>query len=349
MVENTVTPPNRILIVNMSRSQTNILKGVAILLMIFLHLFMRVGESYKGLCQPLIYIGNEPLVHILTNASNPVAFFLIFSGYGLSYSSFHKKYGIRKQFLRILKLYVTYWIVCIIFVGIGNFVQPSHYPGTWKDIVLNITAVSCTWNYEIWFLFPYVMLAMSSMLIFHVMDKIGDIFSVVLSFILMLACGYVISKSVSSGTDLGALSILLVYLELLFPFILGVWLHHRTEMHRPIFKTTSLKAALLLCLLIVVECNLPTDADDSVYAFVFVLLFLNFSLPGHIQRILAYLGKYSMPMWLVHTYFCTYLFPDFIYGFRYPILIFIVLCLISLAVAILISRVSLFVNSKLMV
>jgi hypothetical protein len=31
-------------------------------MMMFLHLFSKVGIGYEGLCRPLIYIGDEPLV-----------------------------------------------------------------------------------------------------------------------------------------------------------------------------------------------------------------------------------------------------------------------------------------------
>lgn len=54
----------------MTKQQTIILKGIAILMMMFLHLFNKMGVGYEGLCRPLIYIGDEPLVHLLTNACN---------------------------------------------------------------------------------------------------------------------------------------------------------------------------------------------------------------------------------------------------------------------------------------
>ena len=39
-------------------------------------------------------------------------------------------------------------------------------------------------------------------------------------------------------------------------------------------------------------------------------------------------------MWLTHTYFSIYLFHDFIYGFRYPLLIYVVLVAVSLVTAV---------------
>lgn len=113
----------------MTKQQTNIIKGVAILMMIFYHLFNRVGSDYHGLCQPLLYIGERPLVNIIANACHPVAFFLILSGYGLSYVWENKGNNLRQQGRRILKLYISYWIVMAIFVGMGCFINPAQYPG----------------------------------------------------------------------------------------------------------------------------------------------------------------------------------------------------------------------------
>jgi hypothetical protein len=61
---------------------------------------------------------------------------------------------------------------------------------------------------------------------------------------------------------------------------------------------------------------------------------LNIPLHKYIAKMLHTIGRRSMPMWMTHTFFCTYLFPDFIYGFNYPILIFIVLVIVSYLTAI---------------
>ena len=59
----------------MSKEESTILKGIAILLMLFLHLFNKA--TLPEMCHPMIYIGDTPLVHILTRATNPVDFFVI--------------------------------------------------------------------------------------------------------------------------------------------------------------------------------------------------------------------------------------------------------------------------------
>lgn len=57
----------------MTKQETQIMKGVAILLMIFLHLFNQM--SNVELCRSFIYIGDIPFVYWLSAAANPVAFF----------------------------------------------------------------------------------------------------------------------------------------------------------------------------------------------------------------------------------------------------------------------------------
>lgn len=57
----------------MSKNGTQLTKGIAILMMLFLHLF---NQSANGeLCKSLIFIDGEPLVFLLSRAVNPVAFF----------------------------------------------------------------------------------------------------------------------------------------------------------------------------------------------------------------------------------------------------------------------------------
>lgn len=51
------------------------MKGVAILLMLFLHLFNQ--EDNVALCHNLLFVDGMPLVLILSRAANPVAFLLI--------------------------------------------------------------------------------------------------------------------------------------------------------------------------------------------------------------------------------------------------------------------------------
>lgn len=65
----------------MTKEYSVYLKGVAILMMVFLHLFndLSADESLAN----LIVIGDVPLAYYISRMCNPVPFFLIVSGYGL--------------------------------------------------------------------------------------------------------------------------------------------------------------------------------------------------------------------------------------------------------------------------
>jgi hypothetical protein len=69
--------------------------------------------------------------------------------------------------------------------------------------------------------------------------------------------------------------------------------------------------------------------------------------PKFVTKALSYLGKYSTGMWMTHTYFCYYLFSDFIYGVKYPLLIYALLIAVSLFSAIIIQKSSAKISSTL--
>ena len=309
----------------MTKQQTNIIKGVAILMMLFYHLFNRVGLDYHGLCHPLLYVGHIPFVNIVANACHPVQFFLILSGYGLSYVWMNKGNNLKQQGRRILKLYISYWIVMAIFVGIGCYINPSQYPGDTCSILGNITAVKTTWNYETWFLFPYILLSMTSMWLFRAMDRLGNIASFIFAFLLSFGSAFIISRSVAHGININLfVNIVLVYCDLLLDFVLGALLHRYVVRGGGIHCLRVWQASVLLVLLVGLEMLSSTQADDAFYAFFVILLLLQFPYQNRMGAILANIGRHSMPMWMCHTFLSIYLFPDFIYGFRYPLLIFVV-------------------------
>lgn len=68
-----------------SKADTMAVKGVAILFMLFAHLFNRL--QLVDLSTPLAYVGEQPLVSLLIFAMSPVHFFIFLSGYGLSLSN----------------------------------------------------------------------------------------------------------------------------------------------------------------------------------------------------------------------------------------------------------------------
>lgn len=278
-----------------------------------------------------------PFVNILSRACGPVPFFIIVSGYGLQYLYSANRLNFASQCKRLLRLFIYYWLILLIFVTIGHFINPNRYPGSVWNILGNLTSYLNSYNAEHWFLFPYALLALTAKPIFKFIDKFGNVKSLLLFFAISFVSAYFISKYIAVNKDYDSvLAHVLTYTGMLFTFAVG------SVMCR-VSKTKSIKSnyllsrpwlpIILLLSMIAVRCTFTTSAVDAFYVFTFIWLFLHIPLHHFARAFLTTMGKHSMPMWLTHSFFCYYLFHDFIYGFQYPIVIFIVLVGISYAIS----------------
>lgn len=323
----------------MTKEQTTIIKGVAILMMLFLHLFNSANVADS--CTPLIYIGQTPLVHIISRACSPVGIFLMLSGYGLSYTYTHGRLSLKGQSERLLKLYIHYWLILLIFVSIGCYVKPEMYPGSPTDAVLNFMSIHSNYNSETWFLFPYMLLSLTALWIFKGIDRLGCTRSIVVSWVLYMASIYVISLYIAPTRAYTAwYSYVLTYFNVLFFFVIGAVFHRQTERGRGrIAYLNSHQAVIfaILAVLVTLNCLVSSAATAYLFEFAYVFLLLHMNIKGIIKRFLLAMGKQSMLMWMTHSFFCYYLFHNFIYGFKYPLVIYVVLIIISYSVSVPIS------------
>ena len=326
----------------MSKEESTILKGVAILMMLFLHLFNK--ENLPDVCQPLFYIGDIPLVHLLSRAANPVAIFIILSGYGLSAVYERGNLNLRSQSKRLLKLYIHYWLILLVFVSIGTFVRPDKYPGSFTTVFLNFTSWNNSYNAEHWFLFPYALVSLTAYPLFRVIDHMGNKRALLLFFVITFVSNYVTSRYIAVNQLYDTLlARFLTYIGFFFCFALGAVMY-RVHVKRGLrvawLEKRPYFAVLLLLVLTVIRCFFKTGAFHSFYIFFCIILFLHVPLCSLLRRFLSEIGNRSMVMWLTHTFFCNYLFRDFIYGFSNPVLIYCVLLAVSYEVSIPIMKIA---------
>lgn len=332
----------------MTKQESQMMKGVAILLMIFLHLFnqdINVAE-----CHNLVFINNTPLVHILSRAASPVSFFLILGGYGL-YTVYSK--GDRHRWSRLGKLYIHYWIILLIFLTVGCLIRPETYPGSFSNILSNFTSYHTTYNGEMWFLLPYAMLSALSPYFFRLMAKFKAIYVIAITLFLHLCTSWLISSyGISFLFHNYWIYDPLLIIHLLFSFSLGAMAAREEFFKKLKNKCSQLQhkkyAWCVLILLVIINCIFKYN---FFYAFGVICCLLIIGLPPFVKIILVKLGDQSMNMWMIHTWFCYYLFHDFIYSFSYPIIIFIVLVVISYLMSLIINKIAIpveriFLNRK---
>lgn len=331
----------------MTKSESQMMKGVAILLMLFLHLFNQPANV--DLCRNLLRIDGTPLVLILSHAANPVAFFLILGGYGM-YKVCEK--GDKHRLSRLIKLYLHYWAILLIFVSVGHFIRPDVYPGSLLTVLSNITGYENTYNGEMWFLLPYVILSALSPYIFKIMTRFRTVTIIAATLFIHLCTSFCISRYGASFWfhNYWAYNPLLVF-HLLFNFSLGA-MAARTRFFERLKARFSHYGHIMpaiawggvICL-VSVNCIFKYN---FFYAFGIITCLLFVPLPSIIKKSLCQLGDNSMNMWMIHSWFCYYLFHNFIYSFRYPMIIFAFLTIISYLCSLIVNRITLPIERQFM-
>lgn len=174
-----------------SQQKTQVLKGVMISMMVWLHLF---NGNHTELCSNLLYVGGVPFAKWLSGACGPVGFFLLFSGYGLAYTREYKILSAGKQAKRLSKLYIHYWMVLLLFIPLASLMHPEQYPGSVKILLLNAIGLEYGYNLEMWFLFPYCLVSLCSPFLFRIMDYVGHSIWLIIVAVIHVISSYLISE-----------------------------------------------------------------------------------------------------------------------------------------------------------
>ena len=300
-----------------TKNRSILIKGIVIIMMVFLHLFN--GNNTEQ-CTNLLYIGNEPFAKWLSHACNPVPFYVLLCGYGLAYTYKNSDLGFTKQLRRIAKLYVHYWIILAVFLIIGWNLHPERYVLTWTRILVNMIGWETNYNHEMWFLFPYSMIALTSRYIIQTVEKIGYLKAVVITAIINFCACYVISLYHSTVlADNHWLNWCIVYLQFLYPFTVGVFFCCTSfQCH---CQMSTWLVLIIMAFSVIVVAFIDVSVTSIVYVPLMIFLFCQLPYPKWLERAFMELGRKSMPMWMIHTWFCYYLFKEEVYSLKYPVLI----------------------------
>lgn len=319
----------------MSRQHSAIIKGIAILLMLVYH--------FPHLVDPETYI---PFFRgFLSNISHPVEYFLIVSGYGLYYAYRHNRLNWTYLLKRTGRLYVSFWLVLAIFVfALGPWVAPGVFRYSFKAIVTNL--IGWRWDYcqFTWFLFTYVLLSFGSKWIFRIIDRIGNIASVVLSLVVSLGATWLIGHYYSQFfSHYFLLYHLALALEMLLSFVIGAVMARLVLNGKDItWSRLRGKNALVVLLMLVVFALAGYRPIHSVPLFVTIIVWLVMHIkPATISRhVLIPLGDKSMMMWFLHGYLGPLMFAQYYQPLHWHILIWLAWVIVTYCVACLLMPVS---------
>ncbi|MDR0830882.1 MAG: acyltransferase [Prevotellaceae bacterium] len=313
---------------HISLDDTQVIKGIAICLMLWYHLILVPEYGYFA-------FQTARLGQVC------VALFLFVSAYGLTVQ-YNKICGnpiaetFKFQAKRFVKFYTNYWVIFLIFVPIGVFVFGRHLSaayggGHWLKMLLTDFLGINGWrsyNRVWWFnqlivylylLFPLLYFLLRKwaipMLIFGII--VWEVNFPVIMFeahewLLQFMFGIVFALNVDKISDfLNKFNKWLVLAGTII--LLGLLVIQRTFNIIPFFTGTTVDAFLA-----------------PIMAVLTVLLFRNIK---YINTLFKFLGKHSMNIFMIHSFFNEYWFGNFIYSFQYPIVIFAVLMAICLIIS----------------
>lgn len=311
------------------------LKAIAALMMLCLHLFNNL--NYDNLFTPLIFIGSKPLIYYISlfcDACIPI--FAFVTGYGL-YINYKKetqdKY-LNKNFIRIKSIYINYWIILVFFVLVlGTFIRPDKYPGTLYDFLLNITTADTSYVGAWWYLTTYILFVLSSIFWFKLLDKLNPYLLFTILIITYFIAFYfrVYKPNLFSYNFLNLFERQsALYFCTLLQFMMGAfcakydWVTKFSK-SLPIALTKNYLALSLIILLIIIHGLIPSFIVAPFTGLAFIMIYLQINQPIFIQNFLNFIGPHSTNIWLVHMLIYSIYFKNFVYSFKYPILIYSVL------------------------
>ena len=301
----------------LSRQDTAVLKGIAICAMLFHHLYSSSPagvENYSGI---LLRLGDLGKVC--------VSIFLFCSGYGLAASYANRKNVSLKGSVafvarRFLRFYSNYWIILLIFIPISIFVFGRTFEVAYagmnipKRIVFELLAINSTSSYNItwWFNFLIVVFFLLFPVIYWLVERLGVVF-VVLSLVLFQFC-YRIPGN---------------YAEIYFwqfPFVIGVYWSTRAskttnrvdfvEKHRVLCLAISVVLLVVLVFLRlkpVIPRWYGMRMDPFLTCAITIIVILAIRRIQWLSTCLAFLGKHSMNIYLMHTFFNGYWHPQWLH------------------------------------
>ena len=333
------------------KNDTKIMKALAIILMLYHHLFAfpdRIHYTYIS----LINFNGKTLPYFIGDFGKLcVAIFLFLGGYGTYYVYKNNNKGLIEK--KLFNLYKAFLKVFIITIPISVLLHDKQVVLTVENFINNITGINTTFNGEWWFLMPYVCLIILFPLLIFIINKIGK--NVYISFILLiiyqlLLTNYypkILSLSMFDNFRMSNLYLNMTYtLYLLSTFVCGMLFSKFKLLDIIKQKYTNKKiytiiSIVLLILIFILRRKVWKYDCDYVYAPIFIIsmtIILSNNIFTKLKEVLISIGNNSTNIWLIHSFFCYHWCQRFIFMPKLSVLIFLLLLVVSYISSIIINK-----------
>lgn len=344
---------------SLSKTDTNVIKGIAVCLLLFHHLFYS-QDTFTNYEITGMFFSNLSIHTLGLFCKTCLCLFVFVSGYGLTitYKKKETKMDVKKDVSkRIFHLFLQYWFVFAI-ANIISLILPSiitngvdtvtiyFSEGVVKGIIYILLDALCLsrllgtpiFNVTWWWMPVAIVIFLLVPIIYNWSKKYG--------FVLYICSIYIIKLT---GIDTQSTCV-----YLLPTLVLGCWCAETDFFNKFIKKFNflfllNLLAFLFLYILYRARTEVPAsifwDGLFPIPVSIIVILFIR-KLRGF-RYILMKLGEISLYMFLTHTFIKTYWFAEYIYQFKYPLLIFLSLLASTYVSSLALSKCFTFISDKL--
>lgn len=320
---------------DITKEDSKMLKGVAILSMLMLHLFCRkTNLPYT----PLLWIGDTPLIYYFALFGDIcVAVYCFISGY----AHYLPGNGAKKRYTHLLRFMIGFWTIAVLFSLIGLLAGNAVIPGSAKEFLLNCLTIRNSYNGAWWYANTYILLVALQPLSRRFVERCPAWLVMLLTFG-FYTVGYGIRFWGWGACNSMVLSWIITHIGLLgtsfFPYMIGM-LFCKKQVISLLRQQTAVigRRAMQIVTLIIFACMIvahgivPPLFVAFITATVTIILLCVCPLPKWTIDILCYFGEHSTNIWLVHMFFYGSLFGKLVFYAKYPIPVFLFLLVLSLA------------------
>lgn len=322
---------------DITKRDSKVLKGVAILSMLMLHLFCRKDNLPYT---PLLWLGDTPLIYYFGLFGDIcVALYCFVSGYAHYLQSSEAE--LKQRWKRLLRFMIPFWLIATVFSLVGLLTGNTSIPGSLKEFLLNCLTIKNSYNGAWWYANTYILLVALQPLSRKLAERCPVWLTLVLSFA-FYTVGYGIRFWGWGESDSVLLSWIIMHIGLLgtsyFPYVIGMLFCKKRVISLLRQRLTALHTrniyiftAVTFAGMIVMHGIVPTLFVAFITATVTIILLCICPLPKWTTDLLCYFGEHSTNIWLVHMFFYGSLFDGIVFAAKYPLPVFIFLLLLSLA------------------
>jgi hypothetical protein len=307
-------------------------KGVAILCMIAYHLFSFPERILNDAIHSWF---GSPITEAFQIC---VPIYLFIGGYGLQCIANKDSITWKEIIRRLYKLYISYWWVAIPFIIVGFMV--GYYAIDLKEFLNNLSGLKSSYNGEWWFFSLYVEL----LILFYFISRIKFGWK---RYLLLMTIILFITRSINKMLPLDDCIIYQRHLKMILIdlniFMLGCFfskfnIFDKLNKKYSFLFNNHIAALLLMTLPLIIRAYGPIIGITELFIVpMFVIGIVNICKIMGGGKIFLFLGKHSMNLWLIHSFFIYYYAKNVTFLTHNPTIMFFTILVISLGCSIVVE------------